>query len=108
MVGMEAMMVEGFDDEPMYGMSFNPPYYEKLFAGYGFENYYNQYYYNMKVDIQLPPRFAERHAKFKAKAGYEARHMTMDKLEKYALDFATVYNAAWAQHGEGKKSPMNR
>src|SRR6476646_7511897 len=39
------LLVEGFDIEPIYGMSFNPDYYEKLFFGYGFENYYNQYYY---------------------------------------------------------------
>lgn len=97
------LMVEGFDSEPMYGMSFNPPYYEELFNNYGFENYYNQYYYSMQVDDPLPPRFPERHAKFKAKAGYEARHISFDKLEKYAGDFATVYNAAWAQHGEAKE-----
>jgi hypothetical protein len=30
----------------------------------------------MKVDDPLPPRFPERHAKFKAKAGYEAKHVT--------------------------------
>ncbi len=97
------LMVEGFDSEPMYGMSFNPPYYESLFTGYGFQNYYNQYYYSMLVDDPLPARFPERHAKFKAKAGYEARHLTFDKMEKYAADFATVYNAAWAQHGEAKE-----
>ena len=97
------LMVEGFDSEPMYGMSFNPAYYESLFEGYGFQNYYNQYYYSMLVDDPLPPRFPERHAKFKAKAGYEARHISFDKLEKYANDFATVYNAAWAQHGEAKE-----
>ncbi len=97
------LMVEGFDSEPMYGMSFNPSYYEELFNNYGFQNYYNQYYYSMQVDDPLPPRFPERHAKFKAKAGYEARHITFDKLEKYAGDFATVYNAAWAQHGEAKE-----
>lgn len=97
------LMVEGFDDEPMYGMSFNPPYYEQLFTGYGFENYYNQYYYSMQVDDPLPPRFPERHAKFKGKAGYEAKHVELNRLEKYAGDFAIVYNAAWAQHGEGKE-----
>lgn len=97
------LMVEGFDDEPMYGMSFNPPYYEKLITNYGFENYYNQYYYVMKVDDPLPARFPERHAKFKSKPGYEARHITLDQIEKYAGDFATVYNAAWAQHGEAKE-----
>src|SRR6478609_4503406 len=34
------LMLEGFDDEPMYGMSFNPSYYEDLFLNYGFQNYY--------------------------------------------------------------------
>ncbi|MEN9685333.1 MAG: hypothetical protein RLZZ28_1119 [Bacteroidota bacterium] len=97
------LMVEGFASEPMYGMSFNPSYYENLFTVYGFENYYNQYYYSMNVDDPLPARFPERHAKFKAKPGYEAKHVRLNELEKYAGDFATVYNAAWAQHGEAKE-----
>jgi hypothetical protein len=97
------LMVEGFDKAPMYGMPFNPSYYEKLFEGYGFKNYYNQYYYSMNVDDPLPERFTERHAKFKAKPGYEARHINIKKLEKHAEEFATVYNAAWAQHGEAKE-----
>jgi hypothetical protein len=97
------LMVEGFDDEPMYGMSFNPPYYESLFMAYGFANFYNQYYYSMKVDAPLPDRYPERHAKFKSKPGYVAKHIELKNLEKYALDFAIVYNAAWAQHGEGKE-----
>lgn len=97
------LMAEGFETEPIYGMPYNPPYYEKLFEGYGFKNYYNQYYYAMNVDDPLPPKFAERHAKFKAKAGYEAKHVNINNLEKYAGDFASVYNAAWAQHGENKE-----
>jgi hypothetical protein len=97
------LMVEGFDKEPMYGMPFNPAYYERLFEGYGFQNYYNQYYYSMRVDDPLPDRFPERHAKFKAKPGYVAKHIHLRDLDKYADDFATVYNAAWAQHGEGKE-----
>lgn len=97
------LMAEGFNDEPMYGMSYNPPYYEALFTGYGFQNYYNQYYYSMKVDDPLPERYPERHAKFKSKPDYVAKHIKLADLEKYAGDFATVYNAAWAQHGEGKE-----
>jgi hypothetical protein len=97
------LMVEGFDSEPMYGMSFNPSYYQSLFDGYGFKNYYNQYYYYMNVDDPLPERFPERYAKFNSKPGYEAKHIQLKDLEKYAGDFATVYNAAWAQHGEAKE-----
>ncbi len=97
------LMVEGFNREPIYGMPFNPPYYEKLFEGYGFQNYYNQYYYSMNVDDPLPDRFRERHAKFKSKKGYSASHIKIAQLDKHAQEFATVYNAAWAQHGEGKE-----
>jgi hypothetical protein len=97
------LMVEGFDRDPIYGMPYNPPYYQQLMEAYGFQNYYNQYYYAMRVHDKLPDRFAERHAKFKAKEGYEARHINIKNLEKHAAEFATVYNAAWAQHGEAKE-----
>jgi hypothetical protein len=97
------LLVEGFDDEPVIGMPFNPSYYEALFDGYGFQNYYNQYWYKMVVDEPLPQRFQERHAKFKTKPDYTARHIEIKNIEKYAADFATVYNAAWAQHGEAKE-----
>lgn len=97
------LMVEGFDKEPIYGMSYNPTYYETLFEGYGFQNFYNQFYYAMNVTDTLPARFPERHARFKSKAGYTASHINIKNLEKHAQDFATVYNAAWAQHGEAKE-----
>jgi GNAT superfamily N-acetyltransferase len=96
------LMVEGFHMEPMYGMSYNPPYYEQLLTNYGFENYYNQYYYKLNIFDELPPRFKERYEKFKAKPEYQARHLDKNNLEKYAQDFVTIYNAAWAQHGEAK------
>ncbi|MFY8165587.1 MAG: hypothetical protein ACOVJ8_03275 [Sediminibacterium sp.] len=96
------LMVEGFHMEPMYGMSYNPPYYEQLLTSYGFENYYNQYYYKLNIFDELPPRFKERYEKFIAKPEYQARHLDKNNLEKYAQDFVTIYNAAWAQHGEAK------
>ena len=97
------LMVEGFDSEPLYGISFNPAYYEKLFETYGFQNYYNQYYYSLKAYGTLGDKYPERHARFAAKPDYVARHIDKTKLEKYANDFSVVYNAAWSQHDEGKE-----
>lgn len=97
------LMVEGFDDEPMYGISFNPRYYEKLFEGYGFQNYYNQYYYTLEAYGTLSDKYRERYAKFAAKPDYTARHVEKSNLPKYARDFSTIYNLAWAQHDEGKE-----
>lgn len=97
------LMVEGFEEEPMYGISFNPPYYEQLFEQYGFANYYNQYYYKILVSASLSEKYAERHAKFAAKQDYSARHADKNNLEKYARDFSVIYNQAWAQHEGGKE-----
>ncbi len=97
------LMVEGFDEEPMYGISFNPPYYEQLFETYGFKNFYNQFYYTLQVYGTLSEKYPERHAKFASKPDYAARHIEMNKLEKYANDFTEVYNAAWSQHDSGKE-----
>ena len=97
------LMVEGFDMEPLYGISFNPPYYEKLFETYGFQNFYNQYYYSLKAYGTLGDKYPERHARFAAKPDYVARHIDKTNLEKYATDFSIIYNAAWSQHDEGKE-----
>lgn len=97
------LMVEGFDVEPMYGISFNPNYYEQLFEAYGFQNFYNQYYYTLQAYGTLSDKYRERHAKFAAKPDYSARHVEKNNLEKAANDFSTIYNLAWAQHNEGKE-----
>lgn len=97
------LLIEGFDEEPIYGMSFNPPYYQKLFENYGFQNFYNQYYYGMQVSDVLPEKFAERHARFASKPDYSAIHANKKQLNKFAIDFCTIYNAAWAQHDGGKE-----
>lgn len=97
------LMVEGFDDEPLYGISFNPPYYQKLFEGYGFQNFYNQYYYTLQVYGTLGDKYPERHARFVSKPEYSAKRVEKNKLEKYARDFSIVYNAAWSQHDGGKE-----
>ncbi|MCA6473671.1 MAG: hypothetical protein IM548_08665 [Chitinophagaceae bacterium] len=102
------LLVEGFDKEPMYGMAFNPPYYASLFENFGFKNYYNQYYYAMYVRDPLPQRFAERHDRFREKPEYSARQIELNNLEKYASDFVTIYNAAWAQHGEVKEITLEQ
>lgn len=97
------LLVEGFEQEPIYGLAFNPPYYQQLFETYGFQNYYYQYYFGLDVSVKLADKFAERHARFKNKDGYEARHISKKNLQQHAEEFAKVYNAAWAQHEGGKE-----
>ncbi len=97
------LLVEGFDKEPIYGMPFNPNYYEQLFENYGFQNYYNQYWYLRKTQAPLTEKIIQRHAKFASKPDYYCKHFKKSELKSFAKDFTTVYNAAWAQHGEAKE-----
>ncbi|MBC7866900.1 MAG: hypothetical protein H7X88_05135, partial [Gloeobacteraceae cyanobacterium ES-bin-316] len=40
-----------------------------------------------------------RHAALAKNPDFSAKHISKNQLEKFAVDFATVYNRAWAGHG---------
>ncbi|MEY4282018.1 MAG: hypothetical protein RLZ39_1430 [Bacteroidota bacterium] len=96
------LLVEGFH-EPLYGMNYNPPYYQQLFEAYGFQPYFHQHCYALSVDNKLQDKFYQRHAEISLDKSYKAIHMKKRALEKYAKDFTIIYNKAWASHGGGKE-----
>lgn len=96
------LQVEGFQ-EPLYCMNYNPPYYEALFKNYGFELYFNQVCFAMKVNQRLQDKFYIRHDELSKDANYSARHIRKSELDKFAKDFTYIYNKAWASHGGGKE-----
>ena len=98
------LLVEGFHS-PIYGMNYNPYYYKILFENYGFKNFYNQICWSMKVaneETQLHEKFYLAHERFVNEGSYKARRIQMHEEEKFAHDFCSVYNRAWAKH-EGMK-----
>lgn len=95
------LVVEGFH-EPLYGMNYNPPYYQQLFENYGFQLFFNQVCFAMSVQEQVDKKFYERHATFASNADFHSEHLRKNNLDKYAQDFCTVYNKAWAGHGGNK------
>ncbi|MDO9554369.1 hypothetical protein [Rhodonellum sp.] len=99
------LLVEGFHP-PIYSMNFNPPYYQKLFENYGFQNFYNQICWSLSVaeeSNQLEAKFYESHQKFAGNPDFQARHVNKNQLDKFAEDFCTVYNKAWANHSGNKE-----
>lgn len=92
------LVVEGFQ-EPLYNMNYNPPYYRALFEAYGFQVFFNQLCIGINPKAPLNPKLWERHAQFAKDPAFTARIINKSEIEKYAGDFATVYNAAWAGHG---------
>lgn len=92
------LVVEGFQ-EPLYGMNYNPPYYQALFENYGFRPFFHQICLGMNPKQQMSEKVLERHAHYEKDRSFSVRTIEKNKLEKYAKDFAEVYNAAWAGHG---------
>lgn len=95
------LLVEGFSP-PLYRLNYNQPYYQQLFESYGFQVFFNQICWERKVRDPLEQRFFDGHKKLAAREGFRAERVQKKNLAKYALDFATVYNKAWASH-EGNK-----
>jgi len=92
------LLVEGFQP-PVYCLNYNAPYYKELFENYGFKNFYNQICFGIDPTKEISPKIISRHAHLAVDPAYSAGYLKKNKLEKYAADFATVYNKAWAGHG---------
>jgi hypothetical protein len=99
------LLISGFQS-PLYCMNYNPPYYQQLFEGYGFQPFFYQYCYGMHTQETLQPKFYERHQKLSADPGFTARHIRKNDLEKAAADFYTIYNKAWAGHAGNKEMSL--
>jgi hypothetical protein len=92
------LVVDGFQP-PLYGMNYNPPYYQNLFETYGFQLFFNQVCFGMDPKKALNEKIWERHALYADDPAFKARYIDKKNLPKFAGDFATIYNKAWAGHG---------
>ncbi|MBL7766154.1 MAG: hypothetical protein JNJ58_08685 [Chitinophagaceae bacterium] len=95
------LLVNGFE-EPLYCMNYNPPYYQTLFETYGFEVYFHQLCFGMDVTTPLSDKMNRWHDHYAKDPDFSVQHIRKDDLDKFAQDFTTIYNKAWAKHGGGK------
>ncbi|MFN4147716.1 MAG: hypothetical protein ACK4GN_17975 [Runella sp.] len=105
------LLVEGFDKEPLYGMGYHFPYYQKFFEAYGFQTYFDQktfflYMAKEKFMQRVNRMFFERAERVLAMPGYEFKHLNKRQLGTFAEDFRVIYNKAWASNlGSDEMTP---
>lgn len=92
------LLTKGFQP-PLYCMNYNPPYYQSLFENYGFRLYYEQICLGMNPKENLAEKIITRHQAIAKDPDFSSAHIDKSRLEKFAVDFTTVYNKAWAGHG---------
>lgn len=96
--GWWGLLAEGFYP-PTYQMNYNPKYYIPLFENYGFKLYFKQHVLFRNLQDPVQPRFLEKYDKLMRQPGYSFTHIKKKQLVKFAEDFRTIYNEAWARHG---------
>ena len=92
------LIVEGFQP-PLYCMNYNKPYYRQLFEGYGFKPFFDQICFGLDPTKEISQKLIDRHAIIKQDPAFKAVYINKRQLEKFAHDFTTIYNKAWAGHG---------
>lgn len=92
------LVTSGFQ-EPLYGMNYNPPYYQELFENYGFRVFFHQICFGIDPKKTLSDKILKRYQEVAADPSFRAQWANGSDIEKYAADFTHVYNKAWAGHG---------
>lgn len=91
------------DRQPNYMMNHNPNYYIDFFESYGFQLYFKQYSYYLNYHEAKTGKYYEKSAEVRKNPDFSFAYLDTKKLEKFAEDFRTIYNRAWANKHTGFK-----
>lgn len=93
------LMVSGFKN-PSYLENYNPKYYQQFFKEYGFELLIEQSTSEItKKDFNYD-RFNRIAQRVLTNPQYKFEHFKMAELARFASDFMTIYNKAWAHRAD--------
>jgi ribosomal protein S18 acetylase RimI-like enzyme len=89
------VLIEGFEARPAFMTSYNPPYYDALLAGCGFQKEIDLLSYDWSADHPYPERFRSVVEKLKARSGVRIRPVDRQILGNEMRSIQAVYNAAF-------------
>ncbi len=88
------LLIEGYDSSPFFMMTYNPPYYERLFENAGFGKAQDLYSYWGKIDML--PKVRERYLKtaemIRERCGVTLRPLNKKRFEADVRMFLEIYN----------------
>ena len=90
------LLVNGFDQTPVYAMPYTQPYYVKFFEEYGFRDYFKQFTYRTHLVMESLSKIVVWKADRILKNPDYSVHTYGDIGKKRAIDaLLEVYNKAW-------------
>ncbi|MEX2640216.1 MAG: hypothetical protein WD266_06000 [Balneolales bacterium] len=91
------LLVNNFDDPPVYGMQYHAPYYQNLLELTGAEKLDDQYSFTMEFQNELPERLIRITDRILRNKAITYRPINMKKLYEDAELIKEIYNRAWAE-----------
>ena len=90
------LLVDGFDDPAALLTLENPPYYERLWTSYGWEQAMDLWAWRFdRFATTLSERQQRTLARIEKRAGVRARSINMADFDAEVSRFFEIYNAAW-------------
>src|SRR6056297_2448483 len=95
-VNFWGLLVENYEEPPIYGMHYHAPYYKTLLEATGAEKLDDHWSYKRDFDQPLPERLVKITDRIESRPGVTLRHIDMNNLERDAEYIRGIYNQAWA------------
>ncbi|TVQ66846.1 MAG: hypothetical protein EA360_05015 [Balneolaceae bacterium] len=89
------LLVENYDEPPVYGMFYHPPYYKTLLEKTGAEKLDDQWSYKREFEMPLPERLVKITDRIERRPDVTLRPVNMRNLEEDAEAIRMIYNEAW-------------
>jgi hypothetical protein len=90
------LLVENFDEPPIYGMFYHPPYYSDLLEATGAQKLDDHWSYKRRFDEPLPERLIKITNRIEQKPGIKLRPIDMSNIYQDAEYIRQIYNDAWS------------
>lgn len=90
------LLVENFDEPPIYGMFYHPFYYQKLLEATGAKKLDDHWSYKRRFDKPLPERMLKITNRIETKPNVKIRTIDLKNIDSDAEYIRQIYNDAWS------------
>jgi len=90
------LLVKNFEEPPIYGMFYHPPYYKALLETTGAKKLDDHWSYKRRFDKPLPERMVKITNRIENKPEVELRAIDMNNIYRDAEYIRSIYNDAWS------------
>ena len=97
------LLAENYDEPPIYGMHYHPPFYKTLLEQTGAEKLDDHWSYKREFNMPLPERLVRITNRIESRPDVNLRHIDVKNLERDAEYIRQIYNEAWRNQDIGER-----